>query len=73
MVSHLVYRRIDVPLRVVGTAKTEVDDPFEILLAMPAAQLRFYLLTLVGSQVELFQSAQNLRGSASTLATSICI
>ena len=71
MVSHLVYCRINMSFGVVGTAKTEVDDPLKIFLAVPAAQLRFYLLTLVWPQIKFFESCQDLSGNGNTLATSI--
>lgn len=54
MISELIKRRIDVPFRVVGAAKRNVDGIVIVLLGMPAAEMGLDLLPLINSQPKQF-------------------
>lgn len=50
MISELIERRIDVPLRVIGAAKRNVDGIVIVFLGMPASEMGLDLLPLINSQ-----------------------
>lgn len=60
VVPHLVDGCDDVPLRVVGAAQHKVKNALGVLLAVPDAIARRYLLALLGPQVEALELAEDL-------------
>jgi hypothetical protein len=50
MILKLVKGRINVALRVIGTAQSSIEDIMGILFCVPTSQMRFYLLTLINSE-----------------------
>lgn len=48
------------PLWVIGTAKSQIDDSSIVLLTVPTPILRFDLLAFVGSKFELLELSENL-------------